>query len=97
MKKKIEKFFCDDCGKEISNRHPSIYIKYLEKDLDLCISCIQERINHSFSICESRMCKKCGGKGLIKDWHYHWGSISENEYNCETCKACKGRGVLPLT
>lgn len=94
--------YCDDCGKLIPkmiNRQGntwepekaySIYISYFNKSLDLCSSCLDNRLSHSFSICKNRICPECGGKGYIKEGYYH------NEYNKVKCSKCNSKGVLSL-
>jgi hypothetical protein len=97
MKITIEKITCDDCGKEVKSDHYMTFgLEYFKKDgikyfIDLCFQCINERLSHSFSICEDRRCKECNGKGQVKDF-----PSCGSDFNWEKCEKCKGEGVLLL-
>lgn len=80
MKKKIEKTFCDDCGKEIPWNEPVTTINIIVHTSefsgtigtlkDFCWECLEWRVNNSCDNYGPRMnnqkrCEKCNGSGKI--------------------------------
>lgn len=91
MKKVIEQFFCDDCGREVADSNNLTPVELVAMDVEICRACVQERIQHSqmtFPI--GRQCPACKGSGNVKDFYGH------NDYNWVKCSDCKGQGFLKL-
>jgi len=94
MKQTTEEYYCDDCQKKIESSYARIhyyFITYFGESKHLCSLCIDNRLSHSFSIYEDRVCKTCKGKGSERVW---MGIGSD--YNEECCSNCDGGGVIKL-
>jgi hypothetical protein len=97
MKKTIDKYYCDDCGKEIditctSNLYNccalyTFYIDYFGTDKDLCVVCVSKRLSHSFSIIKDGSCDACNGKGERQEGY---------NYPVLVCDSCHGTGRKSL-
>ena len=92
MKKEIITYYCDECGKEYKETNLfSFTIKYFyNKKMDLCYKCICERLSHSFSLVEDRVCIECNGTGRIKEW-----TGVGHDYDYRPCAKCH-QGLIDL-
>lgn len=92
MKKEITEVYCDDCGAKVGlQAYTSPFVGWFSKRIDLCNNCLNERLSHSFGLCEDRLCPNCRGDGQVKEGYVH------NDYHWKKCEICDGKRVLPLT
>lgn len=80
---KTEYITCDECGNEINNKEIPDKIKGL---YDICKKCRNELLNNYFGRNEPTYfkiinCKRCGGKGKIKDFYGN-----NNDFEWITCE-----------
>jgi hypothetical protein len=82
MRKTVEQYFCDSCGKQ----KPFTHLNKIN-DIDICISCIAYIItevlqNKLWVPCTQ--CVVCKGKGETKEFTHF-----DHEFEWKTCQVCR--------